>query len=54
MEFLDWLIRVEMFTNLPGILGMVITFPSYEVLFLTSYSPFAQDALDLVDGFLYF
>ena len=54
MELLDGCIRFEVFADLPGIFGMVVSFPSHEVLFLTSYSPFLKDPINLIDGFLYF
>lgn len=54
LELLDWPLRLKMFTELPRVLGMIIAFPSYEVLFLTSHSPFSKDLINLIDGFLYF
>ena len=33
---------------------MVISFPPYQVLFLTANSSFLEDPFDLVDRFLYF
>jgi hypothetical protein len=43
-----------MFTDLLGVFGIVVSFLSYQVLFLTANSSFPKDPFDLVDGFLYF
>jgi hypothetical protein len=53
-KFLDWSERLEVFPELPRIFGMVVSFPSYQVLFLTANSSFPKDPFDLVDRFLYF
>ena len=54
LEFFNWSLRFEMFAELPRVLGMVISFPSYQVLFLTANSSLLEDPFDLVDRFLYF
>jgi hypothetical protein len=53
-ELLNRPLRLKMFADLPRVLGMVISFPSYQVLFLTANSPFPENPFDLIDGFLYF
>jgi hypothetical protein len=53
-KLLNWPQRIEVFSELPGVFGVIISFPSYEILFLASYSPSPDNVIYLVDWFLYF
>ena len=54
IELLDRFARLEVFSYLLRVFGIVIPFLSYQVLFLTANSSLPEDPFDLVDRFLYF
>jgi hypothetical protein len=47
-------IASKMLTELLRVFGMVVSLPSYQVLFLTANSSLPKDPFDLVDRVLYF